>query len=721
VDNYSRELSGAIVRFEDGARVSKISLASDFSAVRINGLPAESTPSSVAVLLTELSFEIPAACIRMTLQDGYRGMSADIRVEDPTFATRLCSTISGKRTERKEYSQLQVVSVPTSMVSQSAFNRVDCRSVSCSWYKASRIAFLTYGDEGTAQRHGIRFNSGAWTVSRKPVTCDPPTQSPGSFNRLKWTLVMKDLPSTSTEEDIKHSILERQSRPRHIELGPLTSSMSNKAASTAVKEMLLRIGPLDSWNVSEDSSVKRVKATGRFGDEVTAREASRRLDGAPLSFLKNGKLSMKVITSAKFKITTNLYDVVKPEIDAERGGWRRQYVTVMEYRNTDSAQKYTAIKVYGEDARAVAKAKDSLERILEGEVAMDGDVPIWHDSLKTRSNLRKLKQIQEDLGVLVICDSRRSRLQLYGPSELREQAHRALRDSLNTNPSDIHVIELDQAKLGWALGGGFRRIESALGKDVASINIASNPKRITIAGSNQNYQTALRILRDQITEERAEKEMKNDCAVCWTEAENPIRTSCHHVYCLECFEHQCSSAASGDKECLVRCHGNSGTCNFIFHLDELKENLSSTAFEDLLQSSFTSYVRCRPHIFRYCPTPDCNQIYRTENASTVSTCPKCVIAICKSCHVAHENMTCAEHKDAASGGLEALEKLKLTRGYKDCPQCKTTMEKIDGCNHIVCSGCKIHICWVCMQTFTISQSCYTHMNARHGGIGLGWP
>lgn len=721
MDNYSREISGAIAQFAAGAHVSKISLASDFSAVRINGLPAETTPRSVTVLLTELGFEVPATCVRTILQDGHRGISADIRLEDPTFATRLCSKISDKRTEPK-CSQLQAVPVFSSVVSQSASHRVDCRSVSCSWHKGTRIAWLTYGDdkidgdEEAVQRHFIRFNSGAWTVCGRPVTCETPTRTSGKLKQVKWTLFMKDLPSTATKEDIEYAITEWHNRPRHIRVDSPISTMSNQKASAAVKEMLQRIGPLDSWNMSEDSSAKRVKATGRYVDEVTAREASRRLDGTRLPFLKKGTLSVKVITSAKFKITTNLYDVIKPEIDDQRGGWRAQYVTVKEYRNTDSARKYTAIKVYGEDAKAVAKAKDSLERILEGEVAMDGDVPIWHESLTTGINWRRLKQLQEDLGVLVVCNSRRSRLQLYGPQELREQAHRALGDCVNKTPSTLHVIELDQAKLNWALGGGFQRIVSALGKDVASINITSEPKEITIAGSIQNYQTAIEMLRTQMTEELDEKRACSICAVCWTEAENPVRTRCSHVYCVECYENQCSSTASGDEECLVKCLGNSGTCNFQFPLDELKENLSSTAFEDLLESSFASYVRRRPHIFRYCPTPDCNQLYRTEEASMESTCPKCVVTICKSCHIAHENMTCAEHKEAILG-VQAFEKLKISDGYKDCPQCGTTMDKMGGCNHIVCTGCKIHICWVCLESFEISRACYDHMREKHGGIG----
>lgn len=78
-------------------------------------------------------------------------------------------------------------------------------------------------------------------------------------------------------------------------------------------------------------------------------------------------------------------------------------------------------------------------------------------------------------------------------------------------------------------------------------------------------------------------------------------------------------------------------------------------------------------------------------------------------------MTCAEYKDIKSGGYAAFEKLKKEVGIKDCPECKTPLEKISGCNHITCVGCKAHMCWVCMMTFASGALVYDHMDKMHGG------
>jgi hypothetical protein len=79
-------------------------------------------------------------------------------------------------------------------------------------------------------------------------------------------------------------------------------------------------------------------------------------------------------------------------------------------------------------------------------------------------------------------------------------------------------------------------------------------------------------------------------------------------------------------------------------------------------------------------------------------------------------MTCAEYKD--SPNLEALQALKREMGWQDCPRCETSIEKTEGCNHVACTVCGVHICWVCLQTFENPNTCYMHLTNVHGGLGL---
>lgn len=56
--------------------------------------------------------------------------------------------------------------------------------------------------------------------------------------------------------------------------------------------------------------------------------------------------------------------------------------------------------------------------------------------------------------------------------------------------------------------------------------------------------------------------------------------------------------------------------------------------------------------------------------------------------------------------------------YKECPGCKTMIEKVDGCNHITCAveGCETEWCFVCRGVYD-EDTIYEHMEEAHGGYG----
>lgn len=172
------------------------------------------------------------------------------------------------------------------------------------------------------------------------------------------------------------------------------------------------------------------------------------------------------------------------------------------------------------------------------------------------------------------------------------------------------------------------------------------------------------------------------CPICLSEAETPVQTSCMHTYCFECFERCCQSAALNSKdEFGIQCDGDEGRCTKVFSLAELKDHLSSSIFEAVLKSSFEEHIKRHPADFHCCPTPDCGYIYRCTQPSNAKppsyTCPNCFERLCTSCHAQHGDKTCTEYKFIQSGGYAELEKLKKELNIKDCPKCKTSMEKTE--------------------------------------------
>ncbi|ORY68942.1 uncharacterized protein BCR38DRAFT_464210 [Pseudomassariella vexata] len=724
-DDWVREVFGTIAHFGGGARVLKISLPSDFSAVHLGMLPPEASITSIIALLSDNGFTVPRQCIRLIPQGNSMHRSADVRMEDDSFAKRLCSKLGGKMDTSGRVPNVTAVPITASMPQGSSSRRVDSKKVHCSWHRPSRVVWLNFGNESIAKKIHEKFATGIYRILGREVQSNAPRGSDTSGqawlrNPLAWTIVLNDVPAMASASDVIQSI-PPSIRPRHVELGKPTYDVNIAAANTLVKSMLADIGPLEWWEDATGLGGKRAKSKARFTDEADARKAAASLNMATLPFGKNVKLTIQLVNSAKWKVLDMIYNAVRGQLETEMVTWKVQYLIFIAY---EPIHGHRVLKLEGEDNTKVAQAKNTIENILGGEVATHEGKPIWSPSFGSNGQVwREVKAVMQKLGVVISRNRRKSCLHIYGPSELCIEAQKLLANLAIHDTSTGHAIELDQQKFVWACRGGFKLMSAALGQGIVTLDIISTPKRLLVTGSSEDYKSALKMVNDQITLDQSELAEKNekDCTICWTETDNPVVTRCNHTYCSECFETFCFSGATGNKDLCIRCEGDSSQCKSVLGLDELQEYLSSSTFEDLLEASFKTYIRLRPLDFCYCPTPDCAQVYRATSNTALFTCPDCLAAICTKCRASHPDMTCADHKYHISGGHEALEKVKKKLGIKDCPKCKTPMEKTEGCNHMTCGGCGIHICWVCMRTFQEATLCYKHMNREHGGIGLQIP
>jgi hypothetical protein len=722
-DSWTRELGGALVEFKDGAAVAKVSHPTDFSAVRLSKLPEGSSPASVVVLLSTIGVVVPADDVRVITQKDMAACSADVKVEDPTFA----KTLADKLRRLPATSHIDAVPIPVPMPPGSSLHRIDCRRVQCSWNRAAHTAWLGFEEMEMALEVHKRFNDGVYRVRGCNVKACAPARAKVNWSLSNVMMMLTDLDSAVTERDIERAIPQVHT-PHRISMGRAAYTIDEDVAATRVQSMLLKHGALESWEVSTNPDGKRVKAQARFFDEAHARKAARSLNKTILPFSAKARLTVRLIISAKFKISARIYDALQQRLGAETPVWQSDKLYFVAY---PPQKGYRVLKVEGENIGPVAEAKETIERIIGGEVVRKDGQDVWNTDLgRNGDQYKKVQQVGQEYGVVVMRDIRKSQLRVFGPEEACNKAMEALSALVQDGVSKSNIldaIELGPEEFRWACRGGFKALTSYLGGNKVTLDIVSTPSRILISGSKADYTSALAFITrggaEPTTTPSASDTPTMDCSVCWVEAEDPIRTSCDHVYCLDCFHNLCQAEGSSSADFHISCVGGAGTCEKTLALPELQELLSSAAFEAVLDASFASYIRRHPASFCYCPTPDCGQIYRTSSSSatensTMFICAKCLMPTCTACHAPHPNMTCAEHKYDVSGGDEAFQKIKRELGIKDCPKCKTAMEKTEGCNHMTCGGCGAHICWVCLAAFRTSVECYAHLNRKHGGIGV---
>lgn len=714
-DDFSRDLLGASVRFNDHGHVIKVSLPADFSLARITGLAPNTKPEDLADILRNYGFNVGLQCIRISAPDESQ-TTALVKVEDPGFAKRLSDTV---KTTDIPFQATQIAINPLS---------TDCRKIHVSWHRASRTVWLNFGNKEIANRVAQKINERKYRRLDPVITASSPLKGPsrgrgGSHNPMAWTVMLNDVPGHDTRDNLEAAIEAPHEKPRHVEMGLVSYQTSNPDVSVKVRSLLEDRGPLESFYLlpMSENRGKRVKVGACFQNEADAKSACS-LDNTPLTILGGGKLTVTLWHSAKAKVPTAVYQARRQTIEEQGKEWRVRHLSVKMY----PGEVCTTLKVEGDNEQEVSNARKVLKQIFTGTVLMQGDKVIWHTVLNSNgSAYQKLRSVEKELQVAIQRIRSKHQLLFYGPPEKLNVTVQKLTHMLKDESSSMYAIDLKPHQFSWMIRGGYTSIEKELGKHIAGLDIVQ--KRLTVTGTEQQYERALAMMDErQETNTHSPSEEPTDlgetCPICFCEAENAVRTSCRHSYCLECLEDYCRSAASASKaEVQIKCHGDGGACSNIFKLQELKELLSSTLFEGILDSSFQQYVQRHPETLHYCPTPECGFVYRCAEPGLkpqAHTCHNCLETICTSCHVAHGQYTCAEYKDIASGGYEALRKLKHELNIKDCPKCTTPMEKTEGCNHMTCGGCKAHICWVCLAVFETQGPCYKHMSEVHGSWGI---
>ncbi|KAJ6630426.1 hypothetical protein B0H10DRAFT_2349851, partial [Mycena sp. CBHHK59/15] len=164
------------------------------------------------------------------------------------------------------------------------------------------------------------------------------------------------------------------------------------------------------------------------------------------------------------------------------------------------------------------------------------------------------------------------------------------------------------------------------------------------------------------------------CPVCFCITEDPLRLECGHVYCRDCLQHYLRPAtqdqAFSPRRCIAEVVARERPaipCGTSIPYSILRSLLSSEEEDLLLRTSFLTHINEHPHDFRYCPSADCQMVYRPGATGSSFRCPSCLIQVCPACNVEfHEGMSCAEHQDSLSGGTAALAEWRAKNGVKQC-------------------------------------------------------
>ncbi|PFH50499.1 hypothetical protein AMATHDRAFT_40797 [Amanita thiersii Skay4041] len=527
------------------------------------------------------------------------------------------------------------------------------------------------------------------------------------------TVKFRGLPIDFTEED-----MQRFSKPTGVawERPP---KVNLARAIDNVKSTLECIGKLRSFEVSPPPYRDiKIRIRARYSSAGLADEACQRLNGVTPLWTARSRITAYHDRVVEYHISSEAYRNAAHDIDFLIGYVRHQHQKEALIL-VNSNRSPVIVELHARSLKLLGQIKGEFEKTISGEVVRTAGRIIWDDFFAYPAGIRYLQILQQsNPGIVIRNEILRRKIRLYGRPVLRDSVSLRIREKVSELQSQqTSFIPIPGRLIAIFMSKEILNLQSALGPENVYLDMWNHG--LKIRGDNTLYRRVFEDVRKACASYSAMTRGNSSlCPVCFDKPIEPIKLRCGHLWCNACIKGYLLAAPSA-KAFPLGCLGNEARCKGCIPLSIAKSMLSTEQLQAVFEASFTAFVQCRPEEYHYCPSPDCPQVYKAAPKSlkgfTVQ-CPSCLIRICASCHTeAHDGFGCSDDgkwDDDFRAWAEG-------RDVKRCPGCRIVIERLEGCNHMTCTRCQTHVCWVCMKTFPNGQGIYGHMRTEHGDWGLG--
>ncbi|KAJ3483103.1 hypothetical protein NLI96_g6530 [Meripilus lineatus] len=467
--------------------------------------------------------------------------------------------------------------------------------VKVSWFAPSQRAWAHYNGISTARQQSHMLDGKSFNGSKISAMF----QEPNKGQIRSFSVEIRGLPRNP---DRKH--LQNFCRAQSVSIAPPSYDLS--LASSRIKDALKKYGDLESFDVLPlDPKKPKVMAFAQFRNADSAELAVKELHSTQQSFLGGGPVWLENIHALKYSIPSLQFSVLKADIDF--------------LRDTSSECK---VRYYEVD-----EGGQALDPLLKGEPFIPNtggtDIGEWEEYLGSPEGVFFLRNLNQTTKGFTKYDIRSRSLHVFGSTEARQAVEDALERKVVEISERKHVIQLDKFSLRSLLAGGYKALVSLVGEKNLLLNVAT--RILTIRGDEDN----VKAIRDTISAGYApsadiqEITLDTDCPVCFCEPAEPVVLPCGHQYCKVCLQHLLRAAARGTTTSAVNCvmaatgalpKSKAETCKTGVPFSVIRKLLSPAEEEALLKATFLSYVHSRPKEFHYCPSPDCEIVYKQSMA-----------------------------------------------------------------------------------------------------------
>ncbi|KAJ7020475.1 hypothetical protein C8F04DRAFT_1014251 [Mycena alexandri] len=723
------------VQFGTGALVLQVVTPFESQRVLISNIPASTSDTAISLALARFT------------------ESAELQIHRPTYASLPTVTLrfADSAAAAQAVASVSEVSIEGNILRGQLDLRVSAaaeegkgvlrgRKVKLTWYGRRASAFVHYPTVQSAEKHCQRLDGASYRGYILSASFRRPTPAPVPTYRRRtvvhstqvYTVMIRNLPL-----DVSNINLQRfcQAEGVAIDLPRCPAD-----APDQMRRVLEGFGPVDTFDTLPMSkSTAKLVAFAQFQTANAAAAAESALRTTSPPFLGRTPFFIERTFSVKYSIRPALFGKVRGPIDLLAG----LHPSMIRYYLDENSADPVIIVLHGSDPKTLGRVKAELDRVVQGELLVLDGQKFWDDFFDGVEGQTFVDSLNTTGNVFIRSDTRTRTIRLFGPEAERLQARNLTLEKLVEVRARRHVFPLRKDLIRLLLRGKMRQIQENIGTDRLVLDVVA--RTLTVTG-DENHLRRLRaelsvlesggsLPADNNDNDRGDT-LETICPVCFCDVEDAVRLNCGHTYCRDCLQHYLRQAPQDSgfspRKCVaeVLSPGNttpaSVPCGLGIPYPIIRSLLTSAEEDFLLHASFLAHINEHPAEFRYCPSPDCEMVYRSSVISSTPDsgfqCPSCLIHICPACNVEyHDGITCAEHQDNLTGGLAALARWREENGVKQCPNCHADIEKNGGCNHMQCALCRTHICWVCLKTFSDrgdNGGIYPHMQREHGGMGI---
>eukprot|EP00250_Pteridium_aquilinum_P009880 c18998_g1_i1 orf=104-5260(-) len=475
------------------------------------------------------------------------------------------------------------------------------------------------------------------------------------------------------------------------------------------------------------------KAVVKFdeSEHEGAARAIAHLQGSSLSICKSWQaISCQNTFFSSVVCSGAVYSVLREDISDLMKALKEQNEDAELTLTTRDGKGGCHVKISAGSLRTAAGCKSAFEKLLEGMLVGEGMDEADLRLMFTRDGLQIAKSVEMQTRTYIVCDKRSQVVKIFGPAERKKRALNRLVKNLSQlqERKKCHGIEL---RGGERPCGLMREIVRRFGVDLAeltklvkgaSFSLDHRRHTLLVHGSREEMLKVEKVVEDVAISLRGsqcdtsiEVISSQDCGICFCEVEDKYSlVGCGHGFCRVCVRGQLLAAIRHREGFPLTCAYP--LCSQKLLLTDLEALLTADQQDELRKSSLCAFVALNKGKYKFCTTPDCPAVYRVTEESKLFNCGACGVRLCMSCHAEfHHGLTCRQYEAFKQDPDLSLKSWRQGKQHvKCCPSCGSTIEKVDGCNHVLCN-CKTHLCWMCLSPFQSSEDCYSHLQNMHGG------